>query len=60
MSKERQRLGARSDFDEWAESVVAAVKKHRLRSGGSPRALDEPDQNGLRRWVSRVITKIAA
>lgn len=60
MSKERQRLGARSDFDEWADSVVAAVKKHRLRSGGSPSALGEPDQTGLRRWVSRMITKIAA
>jgi hypothetical protein len=58
MSKER--LGARSDFDEWATTVVAAVKKHRLRSAGAPDGVGAEDRTGLRRWVSRMLTKIAA
>jgi hypothetical protein len=56
----KDRLGARSDFDEWANTVVAAVKKHRTRSGGSPGAVHAQDHTGLRRWVSRMLTKIAA
>ena len=58
MSKER--LGARSDFDEWANTVVATVKKHRLRSGGAPGEAGAQDRTGLRRWLSRMRTKIAA
>jgi hypothetical protein len=57
MSKER--LGARSDFDEWANAVVAAVKKHRSRYGASPDEAPAPSRFGLRRWASRMLTKIA-
>jgi hypothetical protein len=55
-----ERLGARSDFDEWADAVVAALKKHRLRAGAAPGGLGAQDRAGLRRWVSRMLTKIAA
>lgn len=54
MSKDR--LGARPDFDEWASTVVATVKKHRSRSG----VARAQDLTNLRRWVSRMLTKIAA
>jgi hypothetical protein len=57
MSKER--LGARSDFDEWANAVVVAVKKHRSRHGASPDGTPARSRIGLRRWASRVLTKIA-
>jgi hypothetical protein len=55
----RERLGARSDFDEWANAVVAAVKKHRTRFGASPDAASRRSRTGLRRWASRMLTKIA-
>ncbi|HEU5243646.1 MAG TPA: hypothetical protein VFU33_04530 [Gaiellaceae bacterium] len=57
MSKER--LGARTDFDEWAGTVVATVKKHRRRLGGSPDASHGRNLLGLRRWATRIRTKIA-
>jgi hypothetical protein len=34
----KKRLDARSDFDKWANQVVAAVKTHRLRFGESARS----------------------
>ena len=34
----KERLAARSGFDEWANQVVAAVKTHRLRFGESARS----------------------
>jgi hypothetical protein len=55
----KERLGARSDFDEWANSVVAAVKKHGSRFGPSPNGAPEKGRTGLRRWASRMLTKIA-
>jgi len=55
----RERLGARSDFDEWANAVVAAVKKHRSRFGASPGGVHARSRTGLRRWASRILTKIA-
>jgi FAD/FMN-containing dehydrogenase len=55
----RERLGARSDFDEWANAVVAAVKKHRSRFGASPSAAHGRGRTGLRRFASRMRTKIA-
>ena len=55
----RERLGARSDFDEWANAVVAAVKKHRSRFGASPDGVHARSRTGLRRWASRILTKIA-
>lgn len=58
MSKER--IGARPDFDEWATAVVTAVKKHRLRFGTSPGEDPAQSRTGLRKWASRMLTKIAA
>jgi hypothetical protein len=57
----KERLGVRSDFDEWANAVVAAVKKHRSRfdASPSPGAEHGRSRNGLRRWASRMLTKIA-
>jgi hypothetical protein len=55
----RERLGARSDFDEWTNAVVAAVKKHRSRFGGSSAGTSGQARSGLRRWASRKLTKIA-
>jgi hypothetical protein len=55
----KERLGTRSDFDEWANAVVAAVKKHRSRFGGSPAEAQERGRSGIRRWASRKLTKIA-
>ena len=60
MSKERkERLGARADFDDWANSVVATVKKHRSRFGSSPGSAPGRSRVGLRRWAGRLLTKIA-
>jgi hypothetical protein len=55
----KERLGARSDFDEWANTVVAAVKKHRSRFGASPGGEPGQSRTGLRKWASRVLTKSA-
>lgn len=54
-----KRLGARSDFDEWASAVVTSVKKHRRRHGASPSEESGRDVFGLRRWASRMRAKIA-
>lgn len=61
MSGERERLGVRPDFDDWADSLVTAVKKHRSRFGRHLDAVPVQDRSGprLRRWASRMLTKIA-
>jgi hypothetical protein len=51
----QNRLDARSDFDEWARSIVAAVETHRSPWSKAP----TQTRFGLRGWVSRVFTKIA-
>jgi hypothetical protein len=56
----RERLGARSDFDEWANAVVAAVKKHRSRFGAYSGEAPAQGRTSLRKWASRMLTKIAA
>jgi hypothetical protein len=56
-SVSKERLDTRSDFDVWANQVVAAVKTHRSRFGAS--ANEQPSRTGLRRWASRVVTNIA-
>lgn len=56
----RERLGARSDFDEWANTVVEALKNHRARSSESSGVVPVQGRFGLRRLVSRMLTKIAA
>jgi hypothetical protein len=58
-SVSKERLDARSDFDEWANQVVAAVKTHRSRFGASASEAPAQSRIGLRRYVSRVATKIA-
>jgi hypothetical protein len=55
----KERLGLRPDFDEWANSVVSTVKKHRRRFGESPGSVPEQSRFGFRRWASRMLTKIA-
>ena len=59
MDRERvskKRLYAQSDFDEWANQVVAALKTHRLQFGESA-GQASPSQNptGHSRWASRVL-----
>jgi hypothetical protein len=54
----KKRLDARSDFDEWANRVVAAVKAHRSRFGASAGGAPAQSRIGLRRWPPRVLTKI--
>jgi hypothetical protein len=59
MDRERvskKRLDARSDFDEWANQVVAALKTHRLQFAESA-GQASPSQNptGLSRWASRML-----
>lgn len=55
-SVREKRLGGSSDFDEWANQVVAALKTHRLQFGESA-GQASPSQNptGLSRWASRVL-----
>ena len=55
----KERLGARADFDDWANSVVATVKKHRSRFGSSSDSAPGRGRLGLRRWATRLLTKIA-
>jgi len=55
----QKRLGARADFDDWANSVVATVRKHRSRFGSSPSSAPGRSRLGLRRWATRMLTKIA-
>jgi len=52
------RLDAQSDFYEWANDVVAAVKTHRLRFGESAGKASAQHRPGLRRWASHMLTKI--
>jgi hypothetical protein len=59
MDRERvskKSLDTRSDFDEWANQVVAALKTHRLHFGESA-GQASPAQNptGLSRWASRML-----
>jgi len=54
----QQRLGARADFADWANSVVATVKKHRSL-GSSQGSAPGRSRLGLRRWATRLLTKIA-
>lgn len=58
MSKER--LGGRPDFDEWANTVVAAIKQRRSHVAASRDRPGAQDRNGVRGWASRMFTKIAA
>jgi hypothetical protein len=58
----QKRLDARSDFDEWANTVVAAVKTHKSRLdefGEFASKTPAQSRTGLRRWASRMLTKIA-
>jgi hypothetical protein len=54
----QMRVDAWPDFDEWANTVVAAVKTHRLRFGESAGKASAHSRTGLRRWASRMLTKI--
>jgi hypothetical protein len=60
MDRERvskKRLDARSDFGEWANQVVAAVKTHRLHFAESARpASPAQHPTGLSRWASRMLS----
>jgi hypothetical protein len=51
----KERLDARSGFDEWANQVVAAVKTHRLRFGESAGRAPAQNRSGLSRWASRML-----
>lgn len=55
----KKRLDSRSDFDEWANRVVAAVKTHRLRFDASAYMAPVQSRPGIRRWASRMFTKVA-
>jgi hypothetical protein len=55
----QKRLDARSDFDEWANAVVAAVKTHRSRFGEVAGKTPAQSRTGLRRRARRMLTKIA-
>jgi hypothetical protein len=52
------RLDAQSDFYEWANHVVAAIRTHRLRFGESAAKASAQHGTGLRRWASHMLTKI--
>jgi hypothetical protein len=53
----KKRLDARSDFSEWANQVVSAVKTHRLHFAESPgRASPAQHPTGLSRWASRMLS----
>ena len=54
----QMRVDAWPDFDEWAKTVVAAVKTHRLGFGESPSEAPAQTRTGLRRWASHMLTKI--
>ena len=60
MDRERvskKRLDARSDFDEWANQVLATVKTHRLHFAESAgRASPAQHPTGLSRWASRMLS----
>jgi hypothetical protein len=58
-AKTRQiRVDAWPDFDEWAKTVVAAVKTHWSRFGESAGRASAQSRTGLRRWASRMLTKL--
>jgi hypothetical protein len=56
----QMRVDVWPDFDEWASTVVAAVKARKSRFGASAGGAPAQSRIGLRRWgASRVVTKIA-
>lgn len=55
----KERLGARPDFDEWANAVVEAVRKNRSRIGDYSSEHAARSGRGVRRWALRKLMKIA-